>query len=331
MRSVKLSAIFVGVAAAHSAVLSVIFDGTKYPARDARFDPQLGVKRTEWRFDNLVGFPWMAITDVLDPAITCGLNATPPELKAFARAGSEVSVQWSGIVRMHLGPVMSYLGALPSPDTKPQNIKFFKISELGYDNAKRLWANEELIKKNYTDTFTIPSDIKPGAYVLRTELLALHGNTMSWEPTLYSGPQFYTHCFNVEISGNGNATPEGVTFPGGYKRDDPGVKFNLRSSQEAKDGYVIPGPPVYVGKHDPPVGPQPVVLAKDTGVFPQEFEAKYQAYKLKADKSMYNSIETVNGVKTGKDALAGLLAGNTLAKDLQELRAEGIKLGIVTP
>jgi hypothetical protein len=46
---------------------------------------------------------------------------------------------------------------------------------------------------------------------------------------------------------------------------------------------------------------------------------------------MYNSIETVNGQKTGKDALAGLLAGNTLAKDLQELRAEGIKLGVVTP
>ena len=46
---------------------------------------------------------------------------------------------------------------------------------------------------------------------------------------------------------------------------------------------------------------------------------------------MYNSIETVNGQKTGLDAIAGLLSGNTLAKDLQDLRAEGIKLGLVTP
>jgi len=105
-------------------------------------------------------------------------------------------------------------------------------------SLKELWANEELIKQNYTDYFKIPSDIKPGLYVLRTELLALHGNSFSSAPTLYSGPQFYTHCFNVQISGNGNATPQGVTFPGGYKRDDPGVKFNLRAAQEAKDNYV---------------------------------------------------------------------------------------------
>jgi AA9 family protein len=102
-----------------------------------------------------------------------------------------------------------------------------------------LWANEELINQNYTDYFKIPSDIKPGRYVLRTELLALHGNSMSSQPTLYSGPQFYTHCFNVEISGNGNAVPEGVTFPGGYKRDDSGVKFNLRTAtQQDRDNYV---------------------------------------------------------------------------------------------
>jgi len=276
-------------------------------------------------------FPWMAVTDVLDPAIACGLDPRPPELKAVARAGSEVAVQWSGIVRMHLGPVMSYLGALPGPDTKPQQIKFFKISELGYDKEKKLWANEKLIKQNYTDFFKIPSDIKPGLYVLRTELLALHGNTRSSEPTLYSGPQFYTHCFNVEISGNGNATPEGVTFPGAYKRNDPGVKFSLRATQSAKDNYVIPGPPTYVGKYEAPIGERPVVRAEDTGAFPPEFEAKYRAYKLKSDKSMYNSIEIVNGVKTGADAMSGLLAKNTLVQDLKELKQEGIRMGVISP
>jgi cellulase len=332
MKAVKISVLFVGVAAAHSAVLSVQFDGTTYPARDARFDPVLKPKRVEWSVKDVNNFPWMAVTDVLDPAITCGLDAQPPELKAVARAGSDVAVQWSGIVRMHLGPVMSYLGPLTDPNMKPQQIKFFKISDLGYNKEKKLWANEELIKQNYTDHFKIPSDIKPGRYVLRTELLALHGNSMSSEPTLYSGPQFYTHCFNVEISGNGNAVPEGVTFPGGYKRNDSGVKFNLRTAtQPDRDNYVIPGPPKYVGKYDPPVGEKPVVSAQDTGAFPPEFEVKYQAYKLKADKSMLNSIETVNGVRAGADSLNGLFAKNTLASDLQALKQEGIKLGVIAP
>jgi lytic cellulose monooxygenase (C1-hydroxylating) len=100
------------------------------------------------------------------------------------------------------------------------------------------WANEDLIRQDTADTFQLPSDIKPGLYILRTELLALHGNRMSSTPTVYSGPQFYTHCFNVEISGTGNAVPEGVNFPGGYKRDDPGVKFNLYTSEAAWDNYV---------------------------------------------------------------------------------------------
>jgi hypothetical protein len=140
---------------------------------------------------------------------------------------------------------------------KPQDVKFFKISHAGFDKARRefgtqfyklyhllitlttdAWANEDLIKAGTADTFQLPSDIKPGLYILRTELLALHGNRMSATPTAYSGPQFYTHCFNVDITGNGNAVPEGVTFPGSYKRDDPGVKFNLYRSQADWDNYV---------------------------------------------------------------------------------------------
>jgi hypothetical protein len=100
------------------------------------------------------------------------------------------------------------------------------------------WGNEDLIERDHSETFQLPSDIKPGLYVFRTELLALHGNRVSSSPTLYSGPQFYPHCFNVEITGNGNVVPEGVTFPGGYKRDDPGVAFRLYPDEKAWDNYV---------------------------------------------------------------------------------------------
>ena len=101
------------------------------------------------------------------------------------------------------------------------------------------WANEDLIDRDTADTFQLPSDIKPGVYILRSELLALHGNSRTYMPSEGSGPQFYIHCFNLDISGDGKEVPKGVKFPGGYKRDDPGVKFNLyRGGQADRDNYV---------------------------------------------------------------------------------------------
>src|ERR1700760_1626104 len=60
-------------------------------------------------------------------------NARPPLLKAPARAGSEVRLYWTALTRMHTGPTIAYLGRLPTPDTPPQKVKFFKIWEKGFD------------------------------------------------------------------------------------------------------------------------------------------------------------------------------------------------------
>jgi hypothetical protein len=88
------------------------------------------------------------------------------------------------------------------------------------------WANERAANNGMAHSFRIPSDIKPGTYVLRTEQIALHGNALSSMPsTLVSGAETYPYCFNVEITGNGTATPEGVVFPGAYKTDDKGLTF----------------------------------------------------------------------------------------------------------
>jgi cellulase len=101
-----------------------------------------------------------------------------------------------------------------------------------------VWANEKLIKDGTRNTFQLPSDIKPGVYVLRTELLALHGNMWNKEndvePFGGRGPQFYTHCFNIEILGDGNAEPQGVKFPSpqAMKQDDYGVSFNVYNQKK---------------------------------------------------------------------------------------------------
>jgi AA9 family protein len=102
-----------------------------------------------------------------------------------------------------------------------------------------LWKNEELIANGYIDKFQLPSDIKAGMYILRTELMALHSNNIT-RSGIGGGPQVFTHCFNVEIKGEGTSEPAGVKFPGGYKRDEPGIKFNLYANGdgEAWDNYV---------------------------------------------------------------------------------------------
>jgi cellulase len=90
---------------------------------------------------------------------------------------------------------------------------------------KDTWANERAAKNNMTHSFKIPSDIKPGVYVVKTELLALHTNSPTFAMTPLRGPEFYLGCFNVEVIGNGTATPAGETFPGAYKSGDKGLTF----------------------------------------------------------------------------------------------------------
>ena len=129
--------------------------------------------------------------------------------------------------------------------------------------------------------------------------------------TLFSDSQFYPHCFNVKITGNGNVVSKDVIFLDGYKRDDSGIKFRLYSDENAWDHYVsyihhlpdietnirhkiISGPFVYRRKYENPVGPKPVVEPKDAGVFPPQFEAKVVAHKKKEDDWAKKAMKDFN-------------------------------------
>jgi hypothetical protein len=72
MKSVGASLLLAGLAAAHSAVWNITFDGTLYPARDGRLDDQLNAKRIEWyRDETMPGNPWASVNDVQSDAIAC--------------------------------------------------------------------------------------------------------------------------------------------------------------------------------------------------------------------------------------------------------------------
>jgi hypothetical protein len=66
---------------------------------------------------------------------------------------------------------------------------------------------------------TLPSNIAPGNYIIRHEIIALHlADTMG-------GAEFYPSCSQLNISGTGTGTPnsnELVSLPGAYSDNDPG-------------------------------------------------------------------------------------------------------------
>ena len=86
--------------------------------------------------------------------------------------------------------------ALPGEDTKVQDVEFFKVDENGYDPKTEVWGTDQLIKENSTRTVTIPSDIKPGMYVVRHEIIGLHFAWHENKEKKTSGAQLYPTCMS---------------------------------------------------------------------------------------------------------------------------------------
>jgi hypothetical protein len=83
---------------------------------------------------------------------------------------------WSDWVINHKGPLQAYMAPYEG-DISNQDIhklKFFKIGEEGYNAAKHQWASDRLMVESSKWDTSIPWDIKPGKYVVRHEMLALH-------------------------------------------------------------------------------------------------------------------------------------------------------------
>ena len=93
-----------------------------------------------------------------------------------------------------------------------------------------------MIEPNSGVDYTIPSCLKPGYYLVRHEIIALHSAYNE------GGAQFYPSCHQLEVSGMGNTVPKDlVSFPGAYLKEDPGLLYSLYNQLP----YTIPGPAVF--------------------------------------------------------------------------------------
>jgi cellulase len=88
------------------------------------------------------------------------------------------------------------MGFLPNETTKPQDVDFFKVDENTYDSKTEVWGTDQLIKDNSTRTVTIPSDIKPGMYIVRHEIIGLHFAWHENRTKKTSGAQLYPTCMS---------------------------------------------------------------------------------------------------------------------------------------
>jgi len=190
------------------------------------------------------------ITDVTSSNIVCNGGPNPTTASSTVinvAAGSSVSARWrhtqtSGsddvIDPSHKGPVMAYLKKVSSATSDAgTGDGWFKISESGLNLGTGKWATEDLIAALGEQAIPIPSCIASGQYLLRAELIALHGASSS------GGAQFYLECAQINITGgSGSKTPSTVSFPGAYKATDPGILINIYGTLTS---YTIPGPSVF--------------------------------------------------------------------------------------
>lgn len=123
------------------------------------------------------------------------------------------------------------------------SLEFFKIAEAGLLSSGE-WAAGILMANNNTWTTQIPSNVAPGDYVLRHEIIALHGAANP------NGAQDYPYCFNIRVSGSGSAQPAGTPGTELMKEDDAGIVFNIWGNSNS---YPIPGPPLMAGGISEPV------------------------------------------------------------------------------
>ena len=86
----------------------------------------------------------------------------------------------------------------------------------------------------------MPSCVTAGQYLMRAELLALHGAFDQ------GGAQFYTECAQIQVTGSGTSNPATVQFPGAYTATDPGILVGIYdgNGQPFMGGqpYTVPGP-----------------------------------------------------------------------------------------
>ncbi|KAF5325820.1 hypothetical protein D9611_000033 [Ephemerocybe angulata] len=217
-------------AAGHGFVHTVLIDGKEYQGWNPFSDPY---NNPVPRATRKVGSDGFVAESDANLACHIGGDAGTSVL-AEAPAGSKITFQWVYWPGDHQGPVSTYMASCGDDCSSfsANSAKWFKIDASGYSANDRQWAAAKLIADGASWTSTIPTNLAPGEYLIRNEIVALHSIT----------PQFYPSCVQVRVTGSGTGRPSsdeemtmqqvysGASWPNIYLSNDLG-------------SYEVPGPP----------------------------------------------------------------------------------------
>ncbi|PVF97939.1 hypothetical protein CPB86DRAFT_395346 [Serendipita vermifera] len=229
-----------------STVLASLLAATSVAAH-ATFQ-QLWVGNTDYNDQCLRKVPSNSpVTSVSSSDVACNAGAATSPGYCNVPAGSQVTVEMhqqpgdrscsnEAIGGNHDGPVIVYMAKVDNALTASgTSAGWFKVAQAGLLSTD-YWGTDSLNKNCGKFTFTVPSCIPAGDYLIRAEVIALHvaGSV--------GGAQLYMSCYTVKVTGGGSTSPSTVRFPGAYSAQDPGILFNLYGSYTS---YTVPGPAVF--------------------------------------------------------------------------------------
>ncbi|KAI1088041.1 glycoside hydrolase family 61 protein [Rostrohypoxylon terebratum] len=171
------------------------------------------------------------VTDLTSNDLRCNVGAEGADTETVdVKAGEQFTFTLDTPV-YHQGPISIYMSKAPGAASDyDASGEWFKIKDFAPDfsSGQAVWD----MSGSYT--YTIPSCIEDGEYLLRIQSLAIHN---PWPSGI---PQFYISCAQVKVSGgSGSYNPETVVIPGAFKDTDPGYTANIYNNFTS---YIVPGP-----------------------------------------------------------------------------------------
>lgn len=208
-----------------------------------------GAKNPMWKYIRQHTNYNSPVTDLSSNDLRCNLGAKGAGTETVtAAAGSSFTFHLDTPV-YHQGPVSLYMSKAPGAAADYDGSGgWFKI----HDWSPKISSGQASWTMSDSYTFTIPSCIPNGEYLLRIQSLGIHN------PYPAGTPQFYISCAQVKVTGGGSASPPTVSIPGAFKATDPGYTANIYSNFNS---YTVPGPAVWScgsqGSNPAPVDPVP--------------------------------------------------------------------------
>jgi len=145
-----------------------------------------------------------------------------------------------------MGPIFDYITPCNGDCSKfdATNADWVKLAQFGLDTSssisddlknrmaakpepyygKGLWASAKMIQEYSTWKVKIPAQLKPGQYIVRNEVVAMHSP---------KAPQHYIACVQINVKGSGT-----TSLPAGVKSNQ---LYNSNSILATYDVYANPG------------------------------------------------------------------------------------------